>query len=1001
MNELVVRLGLENSDNGIGIDQVQKAYKYPTAKNLKCVPKKDQTEDLVKHVCSHDGLALRYVAKKLVTIDLCEIAVTQNGLSLQYVPQNLKPRRLCDIAVSNNGRALEYVPEWKVSLELSQKAVSYYLNIPYQSYYETWEDYQKKCERHIADSQKHGCGLGEYQKYPIAFVPNEFLTKELLEKCVRYSPLSLRDVPSKKKTKELVKLAVSLNGLALKYVPPRWYTEEMVAIALENNSLAIKYVPANYITQELCDRLFDTDYRTFPYFPENFVTFEMCLKIIGQKQFSVMNLSIAELIELYGETDIELITFSDIPENIRNNKEFLDRVMNLYTYKALPILNWNQEITESREIRKSSLFEMPRNKRGAEIFPLTEEVVEYLNANALYPEEKQDSSIRIKFDRSKQYIDNKDSFVVPIKPLVSKELPAVPVDRNIIVRNLSDDENIKNIYYISDVHVEFQLYGIANQILKKKREIEVSLEVDFNAIVEKLLDEKIDELIANRSGILLVCGDVADSTELFHMFYEKLSSKWKGRIICILGNHELWDGTTPTEWNDSGYTAREVEEIILDYKESLDTCYNCTLLENELFIMYKGQNESIICEEDILNASLEDLREVLEKSSLIILGGIGYSGLNVRYNSKAGLYRKTITSFAEDKRRSKKFFQIYEKIKKCACDKRVIVMTHTPVYDWSNERCNPNWIYVNGHTHRNTIQKDENGAMIISDNQVGYEPCKWKLNAFSIGALWYDPFSSYKDGIYKITSDEYGEFYRGRGMYNIKCKYSGTLYAVKRNKMYMFLLESPNSLCLMEGGRRKKLEKHDIQYYYNNMQKYGQLVLKIIEPYRQIMQRLSDEVKKIGGIGTIHGCIIDITYLSHIYVNPMDGKITCYWAFDMSSREVYDNIQLLVEQRESHLVNQFMIEMGNHALPMMEKYLTTVNSCSDIAKLPCWVWDKEIYKPSAALRSLQYVWEENVIRVWNDNVLNCTNNRLNQGNILPPSSVPSDSRFMESKEEYL
>ena len=173
----------------------------------------------------------------------------------------------------------------------------------------------------------------------------------------------------------------------------------------------------------------------------------------------------------------------------------------------------------------------------------------------------------------------------------------------------------------------------------------------------------------------------------------------------------------------------------------------------------------------------------------------------------------------------------------------------------------------------------------------------------------------------------------------------------------------------MVGGRRKRLEKYNIQYYYDNMLTYGQTVLKAIEPFQKIMKQLSDEVIKIGGIGTIHGCIVDISLFSHIYVNPFDGKITSYWALDILSRIVYDDIKMLIEEREPGLVKRLTEETDSHTLPLIEKHLMTNNNCSELAIIPQWVLGTEMYEPSRIMKSVQYVWEQNVIRVWNENVL--------------------------------
>ena len=44
-------------------------------------------------------------------------------------------------------------------------------------------------------------------------------------------------------------------------------------------------------------------------------------------------------------------------------------------------------------------------------------------------------------------------------------------------------------------------------------------------------------------------------------------------------------------------------------------------------------------------------------------------------------------------------------------------------------------------------------------------------------------------------------------------------------------------------------------------------------PYRNALKTISKEIRAFGGNGNIHGCIIDIDFFNHIYVNPFDGKI--------------------------------------------------------------------------------------------------------------------------------
>ena len=54
-----------------------------------------------------------------------------------------------------------------------------------------------------------------------------------------------------------------------------------------------------------------------------------------------------------------------------------------------------------------------------------------------------------------------------------------------------------------------------------------------------------------------------------------------------------------------------------------------------------------------------------------------------------------------------------------------------------------------------------------------------------------------------------------------------------------------------------------------------------LDKFTSFQKRIADMVKQIGGIGAIHGSIVDIDFYNHIYVNPFDLSITGYWASDI------------------------------------------------------------------------------------------------------------------------
>ena len=279
------------------------------------------------------------------------------------------------------------------------------------------------------------------------------------------------------------------------------------------------------------------------------------------------------------------------------------------------------------------------------------------------------------------------------------------------------------IRYVSDLHLEEQL----------------PLEGASWAEASLLIERKVAELVSSAPpprGLLFVAGDVARNPNLEQLFYSHLQRAWApGHVIAVLGNNELWN-----KGIFGKSTKKNIDEIIDEYKKK--TSYRATLLENELLLLYKGFYPLKLNEEAILSCSGDDLSCLCRNSSLIVLGGIGFSGLNPKYNASYGLYRSMIST-NEDKKRSERFSRIYKKVLECAAERRVFVLTHNPMPDWSHSKPNKNWIYLSGHTHINDFIKLDDKIIGFADNQIGKEPKKWRLKGFVSSRLSYDLFSEF------------------------------------------------------------------------------------------------------------------------------------------------------------------------------------------------------------------------------------------------------------------
>ena len=863
---------------------------------------------------------LRKVSKRIQTPEMVQLAIENDGTAIKSVSKKLITEDLCKAAVMQNGLALYYIPDEFITKEIIKLAVAQSgtaISIVPKSKI-------TKSLAKIAVCQTIKLkGYGYYQ-YPISYIPNRFIDEQLVIESIKNSSCSLKDIPKEFIPKDILLLAVTGDGEALEFVPQNRISKTLINAAISNCPTAIKYVPESKITKELCDEAFEGDPFVLRYIPERFITPEMCLTIIEAS-----------------DNDIREKRFSIewIPEKMRNNKIVIDAIVN--KYGANYVIAWNERLLQRIEEQGEPIVTTK---------PLTTEMTDYL----------------------KSIIAASDKKPLPLLHIADVETPAPSSDAILVKRNtescvydltLNDDSPSKTVYYISDIHLEHQL----RKLLEKGN-------VSYRELSEAI-DKKISEMmmsVNNHHGYLLVGGDVGHHKGLVTLFYRKLTAVWNGTVVSVLGNHELWDDNT--DFLKEGYVSRSVTDIVNDYRERIQVSKwfgSCVLLQNELLIRYKNREKRIISEEMILTASDDDLRDVLLKADFILLGGIGFSGLNQHYNAELGLYRSTITSLQKDKELSAQFERIYEKVLRCAEDIQVIVLTHTPVYDWTKKSCNPNWVYINGHTHQNSLIRNKDGTTVLSDNQVGYKPSKWKLNAFTISG-WYDPFKDMEDGIHQITSEMYKDFNLARGIRSNGCNYPGVLYVLKRNGFYMFLLQSASSLCLLSGGQRKRLDTTDVNYYYNNMEKYAQKVQAAVSPYQSALHHISSEIKSIGGWGSIHGCIVDIDFFNHIYLNPFDGKITPYYAWDISSRLVYDDLPSLLKVHVPQLKDRFDNAHKSGAVPLLSQYAVAEKKHTEkmaLATVPQLVLGTEIYEPSRIMKSIQYIIDNNIIRIWNDDIL--------------------------------
>lgn len=288
-----------------------------------------------------------------------------------------------------------------------------------------------------------------------------------------------------------------------------------------------------------------------------------------------------------------------------------------------------------------------------------------------------------------------------------------------------------------------------------------------------------------------------------------------------------------------------------------------------------------------------------------------------------------------------------------------------PKENWSSEAYNPQWIYVNGHTHRNEYYCDKE-KIVYSDNQIGYSSShRVGLKHFYLSST-YDYFLYYEDGIHKITKEKYLDFNRGMKINTTFNRTNGSIYMLKNQGVYLFIFKMKDRLYLLNGGMIHKLKRDCLEYYFDRMVFYSLAIKNLLNKYYDALKKVSNYVRKIGGSGTVHGSIVDIDFWNHIYINPLDGTITPYYAESMMEKYVYKSFENLLSEQCPRLYENYerLRLEEKHSIGVLKRKIDV--GADEIIEF---VSDTYMYKPSRVLRSLQYIVDASVIRVWNDELI--------------------------------
>lgn len=514
------------------------------------------------------------------------------------------------------------------------------------------------------------------------------------------------------------------------------------------------------------------------------------------------------------------------------------------------------------------------------------------------------------------------------------------------------------ILYLSDLHLDHIVF---HSKCKSRDEI-----INLLQKIGQNLDKSYREysgIFSDGNLVVVINGDITHSPHLFQMFTE-MKFQFLQKAIIILGNHELW-----------AYPGLSIEEIATKYSElsPIPVSQNEIILFNDEICDKNYSSQSVryhpkrLSYDTALSMSVDILSKQMSSARMIMLTGIGFSGCNNEFNADNGIYRDTLTR-KQEIIESKKFEALYDHFvaaTQTLRDRVLVVATHMPIENWKNSPVYEDGIiYISGHTHRNFFH-DDGIQRIYADNQNGYHGRNPMFKCIYTDDI-YDPFIPYSDGIYEIEKFDYILFYRAKKMNMQLNRDYHKLYMLKKNGYYCFLARlASGKLSVLNGGRGKSFEAKNVEYYYERMDKIINRLSSPLEQYMNIQKKVSETVKAFGGTGRIHGCIVDIDFYNHIYINPIDLTIKGYYAINIVMKWVYDSIPTMLEEHAPVLYKKYQHILESTSANALVHFTATQSQASQGGTE---YLETDIYKASREISKMQKL-TNNVLSIWNEGLL--------------------------------
>lgn len=278
--------------------------------------------------------------------------------------------------------------------------------------------------------------------------------------------------------------------------------------------------------------------------------------------------------------------------------------------------------------------------------------------------------------------------------------------------------------------------------------------------------------------------------------------------------------------------------------------------------------------------------------------------------------------------------------------------------------------------------------------------------------------NNYNDGIYDISIDDYWTYLRDineeKKYQSLKpfFKWTKSIKFLKKNAFIMFISVSPKGKYSILRGASLRKASYSIEYYFENLDLYAKTILDIFSKYWDSLYSISKQIQNIQPdknmirkteyskyislcnllsqpymdfeswykenkqniifSGKVHGCIVDLDYSNHIYINPYDGTITPYSAISMYDKNIYMNTISLISDKRPEMLLSFKELVCKDSLLLSDNNINhqLIVSNDEVSTEFIKVYDYDMYSISNKLKDLQSIYDYGLVSIWYDNICN-------------------------------